>query len=122
MGYLEMRCSKSYYLCDLELVEQFEYRYILHPAQRRSGMSEAKLKILGWMGTALSVTMYVSYIPQIINNLQGNKSVFLQPMAAAINCTIWVLYALLKDKKDYPLAAANMPGIICGLIAAITAL
>ncbi|MGP1443700.1 SemiSWEET family transporter [Treponema sp.] len=85
-------------------------------------MSEAKLKILGWMGTALSVTMYVSYIPQIINNLQGNKSVFLQPMAAAINCTIWVLYALLKDKKDYPLAAANMPGIICGLIAAITAL
>ena len=85
-------------------------------------MSEAKLKILGWMGTALSVTMYVSYIPQIINNLQGNKSVFLQPMAAAINCTMWVLYALLKDKKDYPLAAANMPGIICGLIAAITAL
>ena len=85
-------------------------------------MSEAKLKILGWMGTALSVTMYVSYIPQIIKNLQGNKSVFLQPMAAAINCTIWVLYALLKDKKDYPLAAANMPGIICGLIAAITAL
>lgn len=85
-------------------------------------MSEAKLKILGWLGTALSVTMYVSYIPQIINNLQGNKSVFLQPMAAAINCTIWVLYALLKDKKDYPLAAANMPGIICGLIAAITAL
>ncbi|MGP1430929.1 MAG: SemiSWEET family transporter [Treponema sp.] len=85
-------------------------------------MSESKLKILGWMGTALSVTMYVSYIPQIINNLQGNKSVFLQPMAAAINCTIWVLYALLKDKKDYPLAAANMPGIICGLIAAITAL
>ena len=85
-------------------------------------MSEAKLKILGWMGTALSVTMYVSYIPQIINNLQGNKSVFLQPMAAAINCTIWVLYAVLKDKKDYPLAAANMPGIICGLIAAITAL
>lgn len=85
-------------------------------------MSEAKLKILGWMGTALSVTMYVSYIPQIIDNLQGNKTVFLQPMAAAINCTIWVLYALLKDKKDYPLAAANMPGIICGLIAAITAL
>ena len=85
-------------------------------------MSEAKLKILGWMGTALSVTMYVSYIPQIINKLQGNKSVFLQPMAAAINCTIWVLYALLKEKKDYPLAAANSPGIICGLIAAITAL
>ena len=23
MGYLEMRCSKSYYLCDLELVDLF---------------------------------------------------------------------------------------------------
>ena len=85
-------------------------------------MSENKLKIRGWVGTALSVTMYISYIPQIINNLSGNKSIFLQPLAAAINCTIWVLYALLKDKKDYPLAAANAPGVIFGLIAAITAL
>ena len=85
-------------------------------------MSENKLKILGWVGTALSVTMYIPYIPQIMNNLSGNKSIFLQPLAAAINCTIWVLYALLKDKKDYPLAAANVPGVIFGLIAAITAL
>ena len=85
-------------------------------------MSENKLKIIGWVGTALSVTMYISYIPQIINNLSGNKSIFLQPLAAAINCTIWVLYALLKDKKDYPLAAANAPGVIFGLIAASTAL
>ena len=85
-------------------------------------MSENKLKIIGWVGTALSVTMYISYIPQIINNLSGNKSIFLQPLAAAINCTIWVLYALLKDKKDCPLAAANAPGVIFGLIAAITAL
>ena len=85
-------------------------------------MSENKLKILGWVGTALSVTMYISQIPQIMNNLSGNKSIFLQPLAAAINCTIWVLYALLKDKKDYPLAAANAPGVIFGLIAAITAL
>lgn len=39
-------------------------------------MSENKLKIIGWVGTALSVTMYISYIPQIINNLSGNKSIF----------------------------------------------
>ena len=36
-------------------------------------MSENKLKIIGWIGTALSVTMYVSYIPQIMNNLSGDK-------------------------------------------------
>ena len=40
-------------------------------------MSENKLKILGWAGTALSVTMYISYIPQIMNNLSGNKSMAL---------------------------------------------
>ena len=85
-------------------------------------MSENKLKIIGWIGTALSVTMYISYIPQIMNNLNGNKTVFIQPLAAAVNCTIWVLYALLKDKRDYPLAAANAPGVIFGLTAAITAL
>lgn len=85
-------------------------------------MSENKLKIIGWIGTALSVAMYISYIPQIMGNLNGNKTVFLQPLAAAFNCTIWVLYALLKDKRDYPLAAANAPGVIFGLTAAITAL
>ena len=85
-------------------------------------MSKNKLKIIGWIGTALSVAMYISYIPQIMNNLHGNKTIFIQPLAAAVNGTIWVLYALLKDKRDYPLAAANAPGIIFGLIAAITAL
>ena len=85
-------------------------------------MSENKLKIIGWIGTALSVAMYISYIPQIMGNLSGNKTVFLQPLAAAFNCTIWVLYALFKKERDIPLAAANAPGVIFGLIAAITAL
>ena len=81
-------------------------------------MNERNLKILGWIGTILSVIMYVSYVPQIIGNLNGN---FLQPLAATINCTIWTSYGLLKEKKDYPLAAANLPGIIFGLLATITA-
>ena len=58
----------------------------------------------------------------IMANLDGNKVPFLQPLAAAINCTIWVSYGLLKPKKDYPLAAANFPGIVFGLLTAITAL
>ena len=84
-------------------------------------MSEKKLKILGWCGTVLSVTMYISYIPQIMGNLNGNKTPFIQPLAAAVNCTIWTLYGLLKEKRDYPLAAVNVPGIIFGLLATITA-
>ncbi|WP_297944512.1 hypothetical protein [uncultured Campylobacter sp.] len=39
-------------------------------------------------GTCLSVIMYVSYVPNIMANLDGNKVPFLQPLAAAINCTI----------------------------------
>lgn len=84
-------------------------------------MTEKNLKTLGWIGTFLSVLMYVSYIPQIMGNLSGNKAPFLQPLAAAINCTIWTSYGLLKEKKDLPLSAANLPGIIFGLLATITA-
>ena len=84
-------------------------------------MSEKNLKILGWIGTILSVIMYVSYVPQIMGNLHGNKTFFLQPLAATINCTIWTSYGLLKEKKDYPLSAANLPGVIFGLLATITA-
>ena len=84
-------------------------------------MSEKNLKILGWIGTLLSVIMYVSYVPQIVGNLHGNKTFFLQPLAAAVNCTIGTSYGLLKEKKDYPLSAANFPGVVFGLLATITA-
>ena len=33
-------------------------------------MSEKQLTIMGWIGTALSVIMYISYVPQIMGNLQ----------------------------------------------------
>ena len=46
-------------------------------------MSEKKLEIFGWVGTALSIIMYVSYIPQIIHNLNGIKGTPIQPFAAA---------------------------------------
>ena len=51
-------------------------------------MSEKQSAILGWIGTLLSVIMYVSYVPQIINNLHGMKGTPIQPLAAAVNCTI----------------------------------
>ena len=65
--------------------------------------------------------MYFSYIPQIIGNLDGNKTPLVHPLSAALNCTIWTSYGLLKAKKDYPLSAANFPGIIFGLLATIIA-
>ena len=46
----------------------------------------------------------------------------LQPLVAAINCTLWVIYALFKPQRDIPVALANAPGIVLGLIPFWTAL
>lgn len=80
------------------------------------------LKLFGWIATATSMAMYISYIPQIKSNLSGDKGDWFQPLVAAINCTLWVSYGLLKPKKDWPLAIASIPGIIFGLFAFLTAL
>ncbi len=34
------------------------------------------------------------------------------PLVAAINCTLWVIYALFKPQRDIPVALANAPGIV----------
>lgn len=85
-------------------------------------MTEKQSKIFGYLGSVLSILMYVSYIPQIMGNLSGHKTSFVQPLVAAINCTIWVIYGLFKKNKDLPIIFANLPGIVFGLIATITAL
>lgn len=65
-------------------------------------MSEKQMKILGWVATFMSVMMYVSYFPQIMNNLAGQKGNFIQPLVAAINCSLWVYYGLFKkERKRY---------------------
>ena len=64
-------------------------------------MTEKQSKIFGYLGSVLSILMYVSYIPQIMGNLSGHKTSFVQPLVAAINCTIWVIYGLFKKIKIY---------------------
>ncbi|MCP1670906.1 hypothetical protein [Kerstersia gyiorum] len=79
--------------------------------------------ILGWVATVTAMAMYVSYIPQISNNLHGMKGNWLQPLVAACNCTLWVVYGLTKQpKRDWPIAIANSPGIVFGLATFVTAL
>ena len=81
------------------------------------------LTILGIVASVTAILMYVSYITTIQHNLSGAKGDPIQPLVAAINCTLWVLYALLKKpKKDWPVAIANAPGILFGLITFFTAL
>ena len=85
-------------------------------------MSDKQMKTLGWVATFMSVMMYVSYVPQIMDNLSGHKGNFIQPLVAAVNCSLWGYYGLFKKERDLPLAAANAPGFVFGLITALTAL
>ncbi|MFR0877118.1 MAG: SemiSWEET family transporter [Dialister invisus] len=85
-------------------------------------MKEKIVKALGSVAAVAAIVMYVSYIPQIIGNLHGNRGDYIQPLAAAINCILWVGYGLLKKERDWPIAIANFPGVIFGLMAFLTAL
>ncbi|MDR0196069.1 MAG: hypothetical protein LBI73_13195 [Myroides sp.] len=46
------------------------------------------IRVLGIVATVMSIAMYVSYIPQILGNLNGNKSDYIQPLVASINCSL----------------------------------
>ena len=85
-------------------------------------MNEKIVKALGSVAAVAAIVMFVSYIPQIIGNLHGNRGDYIQPLAAAINCILWVGYGLLKRERDWPIAIANFPGVIFGLMAFLTAL
>lgn len=85
-------------------------------------ISEKNLKTLAILATVASLGMYFSYIQQIQQNLAGHKVAWLQPLAAAVNCTLWTAYGFLKPKKDWAIVAANIPGIVLGLTTVITAL
>ncbi|KRL40908.1 hypothetical protein [Liquorilactobacillus nagelii] len=78
--------------------------------------------ILSRVATVLAVLMYISYIPQIMNNLQGDYGNPIQPLVAAINCSFWSIYAYFKINRDWPVFWANIPGVFFGLAAFITAL
>ena len=85
-------------------------------------MNEKQMKILGWVATFMSVMMYVSYFPQSWTTSLVTKETLFNRLSLAINCSLWVYYGLFKKERDLPLTAANAPGIIFGLITALTAL
>lgn len=84
--------------------------------------SQKVATIIGWVATATGILMYVSYILQIQNNLNGAKGNPIQPLIAGINSILWSVYALSKKPKDWPLLATNLPGILFGFLTFFTAL
>jgi len=66
--------------------------------------------------------MFVSYIDQIRLNISGQPGSVVLPIITTINCLAWFSYGFFKSKKDWPIIVANVPGIILGIITAITAI
>ena len=79
------------------------------------------IAIVGRIASVLSVCMYVSYIPQIMDNLAGHPGNPVQPLAAFFNCLFWAIYGLFKKERDWPIVVANVPGIFLAAAAFLTA-
>lgn len=84
-------------------------------------MLEKHVNAIGWFASLMAISMYFSYIDQIILNLNGNPGSIILPIITTINCTAWTCYGYLKTKKDWPIILCNVPGIILGFITALTA-
>ncbi|MFS1663859.1 SemiSWEET family transporter [Streptococcus sp. zg-JUN1979] len=79
--------------------------------------------VIGSIGAALGIFVFIAYIPQIVANLDGRQGEPYQPLFAAISCLIWVLYGWTKEpKKDYVLILPNAAGVVLGFITFITSL
>ena len=76
---------------------------------------------VGWIASAMTLLVFLSFIDQIRLNLSGQKGSAILPLMAVGNCVTWSLYAYLKPKKDWPLLVCNLPGIIITTITFITA-
>ena len=61
-------------------------------------MNKKKINtIVGSIGAFIGVFVFITYIPQIIANLGGEKAQPWQPLTASISCLIWVIYGWTKD-------------------------
>ena len=81
------------------------------------------LVLIGRIASVMSVLMYVSYIPQIVDNLLGHSGDPIQPFVAMLNCIFWTIHGLFGSDghtRDMPIVIANIPGILFGFTAFIT--
>ncbi|MBK0084301.1 hypothetical protein IAE51_10375 [Lactococcus sp. S64] len=85
-------------------------------------MDKKNIDKIGRIASIMSVCMYVSYVPQIMSNLNGQQGNPIQPFVAMVNCIVWTLYASLKKEKDIAIIVANVPGIFLGLVTFVTSI
>ncbi len=85
-------------------------------------MTEKTVTRIGWFASLMAIGMFSSYIDQIRLNISGQQGSLILPIMTTISCLSWVSYALLKEKKDWPVFLCNALGAILGTITALTAI
>lgn len=80
------------------------------------------MRAVGWAASLAAMLMFLAYIDQIRLNLAGHKGSVLQPAATVVNCLLWLAYGLGREHRDWPIICANIPGIVLGALAVLTAL
>ena len=84
-------------------------------AEKTLQINQHFITVLGFVASALSVCMYVSYIFNMrdyITDPAAGHAFPIQTVVAFVNCTVWTVYAFLLPKKQVPIIVANLPGIV----------
>jgi len=85
-------------------------------------ISESHVIKIGWFASLTAIIMFSSYLDQIRLNIEGHHGSVILPVATIVNCTAWVIYALSRKNRDWPIFVCNAVGLIAGSLTAITAL
>lgn len=91
------------------------------PPDVRASVAEKRLVLLGWLATAAAVAMYVSLLDQIALNMAGHGGSLVLPIATVVNSALWLAYGWNRPVKEMPIVIANIPGVVLGIICAVTA-
>ena len=68
-----------------------------------------EVKLVGHFATIANLAMYISYLGEIIANLNGQPTSSIQPLFAALNATLWVGYGWLMPKEGLAINHCKFP-------------
>jgi hypothetical protein len=71
-------------------------------------------KPIGSLASVLAILMFFSLVEILISNLEGRSNIYIQPLATALNGSVWSFYAY--GKKDYYLLIPNVLAFVLGAV------
>ena len=85
-------------------------------------LKEKHIILLGYFAALMTTLMFGSYVDQIRLNLSGVKGSTILPLFTMVSTALWIAYAVLKPKKDWPLVVCNVVGFVLGLVTFVTSI